>query len=308
MEGVAAALEPRQESIGWVAAPTYELARRVFGRMQLVVAQHLQHRLIEMNERERWFKILNMAGGVSEVRAKTCDSSVSLLGEALDWLVLDEAARISRDVWESALSQRLLDKGGWALLISTPRRVNWFFEQFRLGQKGRDAGVESWCQPTWANPFIDRERVEQERGRLTEDAFNEEYGAQFLGSEDEPCESCGYPDPDAPGLLISSSDDDLRKCAECEHLVDKNGRTLVKKLPGYGPDMRVILLRPDPAEQFTPELPVEADGCDRAVEDPVDFEEDLRAEQEAETRLSPRELDALLARELAEYESRQATE
>jgi hypothetical protein len=101
--------------------------------------------------------------------------------------------------------------------------------------------------------------------------------------------------------LISTSDDDLRKCVECGHMVDKDGRTLVKNLPGYGPEMRVILLRPDPAQQFIPELPVEADGCDRAVEDPVDFEEDLRAEQDTEeSRLSPRELQAALARELAD--------
>ena len=194
-EGIAAALEPCEASLGWVCGPTYDLARRVFGRMQLVVMEHLEHRLVAINERERWFQIRNMAGGISEVRAKTADNPVSLLGEGLDWLVVDEAARISRDTWESALSQRLLDKDAWALLISTPRGPGWFYDLYWQGQKSRDSGVESWCQPTWTNPHMQKDRVERERTRLSQNAFQEEYGAVFLGVEEEPCDTCGYGRP-----------------------------------------------------------------------------------------------------------------
>jgi hypothetical protein len=36
-----------------------------------------------------------MAGGQSEIRAKSADNPISLLGEGLDWVVVDEAARVS---------------------------------------------------------------------------------------------------------------------------------------------------------------------------------------------------------------------
>ena len=72
---------------------------------------------------------------MSEVRGKTADNPVSLLGEGLDWLIVDEAARMKPMIWESHLSQRLIDKRGWALLISTPRGKGWFFDLFRRGQR-----------------------------------------------------------------------------------------------------------------------------------------------------------------------------
>ena len=274
-EGVAAALEPREASVGWVAAPTYDLAKRVFGHMQLVVMQHLAHRVVTMNERERWFTIRNMAGGVSEVRAKSADNPVSLLGEALDWLIVDEAARLHRDVWESALSQRLLDRDGWALLISTPRGKGWFCDLFRRGQRGRDPHVKSWSQPTWANPHVDRDRIERERGRLRRGAFDEEYGAVFLGVEEDPCEVCGYPDPAAPGTMIVRRDEDMRYCPECENLVDEGGHTLVKNLPGYGPDMRVIRIYEEATDQFPPALPL---GLGEEADEEGEDAEQKRAE------------------------------
>src|SRR5262245_33191677 len=83
MEGIAAALEPRPTSIGWIAAPTYDLADRVFREIQAIIGMRLQHRLLSMKEHERKLTIRNLAGGVSEIRAKSADNPVSLLGEGL---------------------------------------------------------------------------------------------------------------------------------------------------------------------------------------------------------------------------------
>src|SRR5688572_1338547 len=53
MEGLAAALEPRERSVGWICAPTYDLADRVFREIQLAALQHLRHRIVLMKESER---------------------------------------------------------------------------------------------------------------------------------------------------------------------------------------------------------------------------------------------------------------
>ena len=101
MEGLAAAMEPRDRSLGWIAAPTYDLADKVFRVLVVLIAEHLRHRIITLRERERVIVLRNLGGGVSEIRGKTADNLVSLLGEGLDWLVVDEAARLKPETWES---------------------------------------------------------------------------------------------------------------------------------------------------------------------------------------------------------------
>ena len=136
MEGLAAAMAPAERSIGWIVAPTYDLADKVYREIVDVVGRHLKHRLIALKEAERRLLLRNMAGGISEIRAKSADNPVSLLGEGLDWVIVDEAARLKPSIWQGHLSQRLIDKRGWALLITTPRLL-----QAGQGTQGPDQPI-----------------------------------------------------------------------------------------------------------------------------------------------------------------------
>ena len=179
MEGLAAALGPNERSVGWVVAPTYDLADRVFREIQLVVYKHLSHRIVTMKEHERRLVLRNLGGGLSEIRGKSADNVISLLGEGLDWVIVDEASRLKPLVWQSHLSQRLLDRRGWALLISTPKGKGYFYDLYRRG-KGNDPDYESWNCPSWTNPLLDADVIEEERSRLPERVFNQEYGGEFI--------------------------------------------------------------------------------------------------------------------------------
>ena len=141
MEAIAALLEPRADSLGWIVGPTFDLSDRVVRQARDVLRKHLKHRIVGEDPRERSLVVRNLGGGLSEVRARSADNPAWLLGEGLDWLVVDEAARLKADVWEGHLSQRLVDRDGWALLTSTPRGGGWFRDLFRRGQ-GRDAAFE----------------------------------------------------------------------------------------------------------------------------------------------------------------------
>ena len=134
MEGLAAAMEPREQSYGWVVAPTYDLANKVFREILRLAREHLNHHVVSASESKGLLVLRNMGGGLSEIRTKSGDSPTSLLGEGLDWLIVDEAARLKPSIWQGHLSQRLIDKRGWALLISTPRGKGYFHELFRRGQ------------------------------------------------------------------------------------------------------------------------------------------------------------------------------
>ncbi len=133
-EGLAAAMEPKERSFGWVVAPTYDLCDKVFREIIALVGKHLRHRIVTVKENDKRIVLRNMAGGLSEIRGKSADNPVSLLGEGLDWVIVDEAARLKPMIWQSHLSQRLIDKKGWALLISTPKGKGWFYDLFRRGQ------------------------------------------------------------------------------------------------------------------------------------------------------------------------------
>ena len=65
------------------------------------------------------------------------------------------------------------------MLISTPKGKGWFFELFRRG-KGDDPDYQSWNSPSWENPHLDKEMIYQERDRLPERVFEQEYGGQFI--------------------------------------------------------------------------------------------------------------------------------
>jgi len=255
MEAVAALMVPRERSIGWVVAPSYDLTERIFGRVREVVEGRLAHRVQEVNPRDRRIVIRNLLGGVSELRGKSADQPVSLLGEGLDWLVVDEAARLSEEVWTRHLSQRLIDRKGWALLLSTPRGADWFYHLYRRGLSGRDPDYAAWAKPSWDNPMVDRALIEAEWPRLPAGVFEQEYAARFLGEEQEPCAVCDGPSPDAPGIVIMEQGQEFLRCKACGKPVNEEGSSLVKRWPdGTAYLKRIILARrpkaPPPEEPF----------------------------------------------------------
>jgi len=179
MEALAAAMEPRPRSVGWVVSGTYDLAERVYREIAVCAAEHLRHRIVTLREHDKKLVLTNVGGGQSEIRAKSADNPMSLLGEGLDWLVVDEAARLKPAIWEAHLSQRLVDRKGWALLISTPKGKGWLYSLWKRGQ-GEDPDYESWNFPSWTNPRLDRALIEAERERLPERVFAQEYAGQFI--------------------------------------------------------------------------------------------------------------------------------
>jgi hypothetical protein len=181
MEALAAAMAPAEHTIGWVVGPTYDLADRVFREIQVIALERLRHFVIANKESERRLILRNLAGGTSEIRAKSADNPDSLLGEGLDFVIADEASRLRPRIWQGHLSQRLLDKHGWALMISTPKGKGLFYELFRRGQGAdRDSDYESWNMPSWTNPLLDAAAIEAERARLPDRVFRQEYGAEFI--------------------------------------------------------------------------------------------------------------------------------
>ncbi len=223
-EVVAALLEPREaESIGWVVGPDHAVSDRILKLAHRALEKHSPHRILEA--RGHTLRVRNLAGTVAIAEGRSADNPASLLGEGLDWVVLDEAARLRADIWDEHLSQRLVEKRGWALILSTPRGTGWFHEAFKRGQ-GADPGYQSWTGPTWDNPHIDRAVVEAARARLDPAAFRQEYEGKFVGPGIPQCDVCGYPRQEFGPIPIFENGEEPGTCAACGHHVMADGRSI----------------------------------------------------------------------------------
>lgn len=158
----------------WWIAPTYRVSDVGWRPLRQLAARipGVQVRLAD--------RIVSFPGG-GEVAVRSSDAPDSLRGEGLDYVVMDEAAFMSRDVWSQAIRPALADRRGHALFISTPKGRNWFWEIYQRGVSG-DPGWSSFSYPTSANPFIDPREIDAARGELPEITFRQEFGAEFVDS------------------------------------------------------------------------------------------------------------------------------
>jgi hypothetical protein len=243
MEACVGLLEPRSATLAWVVAPSLELTKRIYLRVVHTFQERLPHRLIEVISKEHRILVANLDGGVSELRAKSADQPAGLLGEALDFVVIDEAGSIRDDVWSSYVMPRLIDKRGWSLTVGTPKGPGWFYAEYKRGQKNRDPECESWALPTWTNPHVSAQTIEAEKKRLTPELFDQQFGAKFLGVPKEPCETCGGPREDAVGVLVAPEgqhdDSFIPECPKCGMFVDERGLCIVRKVNRWAADFDV---------------------------------------------------------------------
>ena len=116
----------------------------------------------------------------SAMTFKSADNPDNLRGEGLRRVVVDEAARVKREVWEEVLRPAVSDTHGRVLFISTPKGKNWFYELWTRGQDALQPEFKSWRFPTADNPKVSAEDILQARQSLPVDVFSQEYLAEFL--------------------------------------------------------------------------------------------------------------------------------
>ena len=202
----------------WIVAPDYKLAEKVFRELYTILVTQLK--IIKPGKQG---KARNQSGDYyletpwgSVLEAKSMENTDSLAGEALDLVIVDEAALNPNieDIWTMMLQPTLMDKSGSAIFISTPRGKNQFYKLFLFGQTGKqqragklaisfdeEAGVDnnmtewsSFQKSTYDNPLVasDPEKSKEEidaayrRAALSGKVlkFKQEYMADFEAVSD----------------------------------------------------------------------------------------------------------------------------
>lgn len=158
----------------WIA-PTYYIAERGQKALALIGGDFVKFR--GQNPVRANF---TASGGPVEILFLSADNPDTILGDGFDGVIVDEAARIERSVWEMNIRPALADKQGWAVLISTPRARNWFFDFHTRGRDPTEKIYRSYSFSSLDNPYFPRAEFEEARRTTPQDIFRQEYEAQFL--------------------------------------------------------------------------------------------------------------------------------
>jgi hypothetical protein len=182
----------KPDSIAWWVAPYYNLSQLGLRRFRQAVPPIA---IKDYNKKEQMIEMING----STLWFKSADSENSLVGEGIDFLVIDEAARVKEAVWNEALRPNLSDprRVGHACMASTPMGHNWFYREWLRGM-ARGGEYESWGIPvveipvtgekiadtqggfpSWTNPTFRTKELESAL-KLPKRVFLQEYGARFL--------------------------------------------------------------------------------------------------------------------------------
>jgi len=128
----------------------------------------------------------------STIQFRSGDNESSLRGFAVNFVVIDEAARIKYEAFVSVMTT-LTQTRGRAIIISTPKGRGWFYDVYQRGEKfidgypkyekPEDDPWREWMSirmPTWTNPHVPIESIREAKKNLPEDVFQQEYAAKFL--------------------------------------------------------------------------------------------------------------------------------
>lgn len=160
-------------AVAWIV-PTYKNARPVWRFAERMIAP--VSKLLRVNKTERVMEFPN--GGYLGIY--TADNPVGILGEAFDIAIIEEAARVSEDVWTETVMPTLADRNGRAMLISTPKGRNWFWREFERG-KADGKHQAAFTAPSSANPMPSiRAAALMAKARVSDRTWRQEWGAEFV--------------------------------------------------------------------------------------------------------------------------------
>ncbi len=159
---------------GWIA-PTYNVAER-----GIEAFRQIAEGFVTITGRTpAKVEFIGLHGPV-RIWFLSADNPDNIRGYGFQGLVVDEAASIPPDVWNYVLRPTIGQTMGWAVLISTPKGRNWFFDMFTRGMDPREKDHKSFKFPSIASPYFPQQEWEDARRTLPQDVFRQEYEAEFL--------------------------------------------------------------------------------------------------------------------------------
>lgn len=170
----------RYQSLNWWCAPTYRQAKIAYE----LIGTFLPKGRFQANRTDMSYVLVKGDGHPwSRIEFRSADNPESLRGEGVHAAVIDEAAYWGQpsfvSVWTTLTRTR-----GLLRIISTPKGRTWFYDEWAKGwypeQRETHPEYSSYQLPTWSNPHIPPQSIEEAKRNLPADVFRQEYAAEFL--------------------------------------------------------------------------------------------------------------------------------
>jgi hypothetical protein len=183
-------LEPNLMTHGkryWVVGPTYDLGEKEFRVVwdDLIVRQKLgRDKRVKKGYNKKQGSMYIEFPWQTLIEVRSADHPENLVGEALDGVIMSEAAKQKLETWQRFIFPALSDKRGWATFPTTPEGFNWLHGVWQTGQDPNEPLFESWTFPSWANSKVYPGGREDPEIKLLERNsepawFMQEIGAEF---------------------------------------------------------------------------------------------------------------------------------
>lgn len=171
----------------WIVGPTYDLAEKEFRVIwnDMIVNQKLgrDKRVKKAYAKRSGDMFIQFPWG-TRVECRSAEHPEYLVGEALDHVIMSEAAKHKKETWERYIRPALADRRGGADFPTTPEGFNWLHDLWQLGRRDKFRGIyQSWSFPSWENNFVYPKGRQDEEVLLLEDTSEPEWFMQEIGAD-----------------------------------------------------------------------------------------------------------------------------
>ena len=169
--------------IVWVVGPSYNISEKIFRIIYHDMVVKAGYKPSKYSAKDQVLEF-DWDQGKSGVYGKSCEHPSSMIGEGVDIMAIDEAAKIKNlsRIFEMYLRPCLSDKKGSCIMISTPDGFGYFWDLYNKGRQ--DKNWYSFNSPSWENYYAFPKAKEDDdlleaQASLDKTVFDQEYGANF---------------------------------------------------------------------------------------------------------------------------------
>lgn len=167
----------------WWVAPTYRVVKRGYAE---VLKQLPDGVLAHSPPPDTNFDagrpvVLRFKNG-TKMEFYSAERPEGMLGAAVDYCIMDEAAIMPSRIWNQIVSPTLIDHMGGALMISTPRGRNWFYDVWLKGQDPDQPDYASWTFTTQDNPTLPEGEADRMAADMPRMEADQEIYAKWLAA------------------------------------------------------------------------------------------------------------------------------
>lgn len=171
----------------WIVGPTYDLGEKEFRVIwdDLIIRMRLGlDKRVKKGYSKKQGTMFIEFPWQTRLEVRSADHPENLVGEALDHVIMSEAAKQKQDTWERFIRPALADRRGSADFPTTPEGFNWLYELWMMGQNPDFPMYESWRFPSWDNDAVypggyEEEEIQLLKATMGEDQFLQEIAADF---------------------------------------------------------------------------------------------------------------------------------